>query len=149
MKELILFAVILLLPLSSCVAQDEPFAIGPLEHWQSPSPTPAPTPTPIDCDHTSNSADRFKAIALLPPLKIRNFDLRNIEYTFEDKAGLHVGSVTADEQTVMPANIWKEYKSKFWWVLYCEKDGHAYTIVEVTPEQMQEYKAPKRVPKKL
>jgi hypothetical protein len=112
-------------------------------------PEALPDPPEPDCDHTSNSAERFEAVRLLPPLKIRNFDLRNIEYTFEDKAGLHVGTVTANKDTVLPANIWKEYKSKHWWVLYCSKDGHAYTIVEVTSEQMQEYKAPKRVPKKL
>jgi hypothetical protein len=123
----------------------------PIELGSTPEPTPEPVPEPPepDCDHESNSAERFEAVRLLPPLKIRNFDLRNIEYTFEDKAGLHVGTITANKNTVLPPNIWKEYKSKFWWVLYCSKDGHAYTIVEVTPEQMKEYQTPKRVPKKL
>lgn len=125
--------------------QDDPFATFDYPTpeptpYQYPTPTPEPTPA---CDHTSSSADRFEVMRLLPPLRIRNFDLHNIEYTFEDRAGLHVGSLNADESTVMPANIWRQYKEKYWWILYCSKDGHIYTIVELTPDQIRAYKTKK------
>lgn len=153
-------AVILLLLFATVVVarvQDEVYWPTPEPtpyEWPTPYPTPMPTPV---CDHTSNSATRFEQIRLLPPLKIKNFDLHNIEYLFADKIGLHVGSLTADGETAMPPNIWKEYKSKQYWILYCAAFvrgpdgqmmtcGHIYTIVEVAPEQMKKEKAPRIKP---
>lgn len=135
----------LLLAFAGVVAQDEfdayPTPAPTPYEWPTPDPTPRPTP---DCDHTSDSAERFEAVRLLPPAKIRNFDLANIEYLHEDKHGIHVGKLTADAETVMPADIWKAYKEKYWWLLYCLKCGHIYTIVEVAPGQMRSTKATAR-----
>jgi hypothetical protein len=71
-----------------------------------------------DCDHTSNAASRFEEVRLLPPVRIRYFDPARIEYTHEDKHGIHVGSLTADGETIMPEKIWQEYKKKYYWILY-------------------------------
>lgn len=89
-----------------------------------------------DCDHKSNSAERFSHVRLLPPVRIRNFDLANIEYTHEDVKGIHIGSLTADDDTEMPGNIWKEFKSRIYWILFCSRCKHIYTMVEVLPQQI-------------
>lgn len=94
-----------------------------------------------DCDHTSNSAGRFSHVRLLPPVRIRNTDLANLEYTHEDKHGIHIGKLTTSADTVMPEDLWKVYRSRWYWILYCSKCSHVYTIVEVLPEQLRQYKA--------
>lgn len=42
-----------------------------------------------------------------------------------------------NSETVMPKDIWKIYKDKLWWLLYCLKCGHVYTIAELTPAQLK------------
>ncbi len=146
MKRSLIFAFLILVVASGFFAQDSDLVLttattsDDLMLWPTPDPTPEPTPI---CDHESNSAERFSHMRLLPPLKIKNFDPRRIEYLFEDKAGFHVGTLTADTATVMPKNIWKEYKAKYYWVLYCSLDGYVYTVTDVLPEQMQK---PRRKP---
>jgi hypothetical protein len=142
MKQVFLFLVLVLILAGSSCAQD---------HWEftpvgtaNVEPEPIPEPEEPECDHTSNEASRFEVVRLLPPVKIRNFDLRNIEYTHEDKFGIHVGSLSANAESVFPPDIWKEYKNKFYWVLYCSICKHIYTIAEVTKEQIKEPEKPKR-----
>jgi hypothetical protein len=138
-KRLAILAMITLTFAGFAAAQEaDPWE--PSFDYSTPTQEVTPEPTP-ECDHTSNSAERFEHVRLLPPLKIKNFDPRRIEYLFEDKVGIHVGSLTADTATVMPKDIWKEYKSRWYWILYCDRDGYAYTIVEVAPGQMQTAKA--------
>lgn len=136
-----LAAVIVVLFLATIAAarfqEDVPWTPDPdPTPYEWPTPVPTPEPTPV-CDHTSNSSERFDQIRLLPPLKIKNFDPHSIEYLFEDRIGIHVGRLTADDTSVMPANVWKEYKDRWYWVLYCVNDGHIYTMVEVSPGQLK------------
>lgn len=141
MKTLLVIA-LLVLGVAAQEAPPEPAITPDPEPYSWPTPEPTPEPTPI-CDHESNSAARFESVRLLPPLKIKNFDARSIEYLFEDRTGLHVGRLSLDEKTVMPANIWKEYKNKYYWVLWCTC-GYVYSIVEVDPRQMSQER-PKRI----
>ncbi len=146
MKSLFVTTLFLLLSVFVCGQDDWPEGVPTPEptpyYWPTPLPTPEPTPV---CDHTSNSATRFENVRLLPPVKIKNFDPRRIEYLFEDRVGLHVGTLVADEATVMPKDIWREYKSRYYWILYCVLDGYVYTIVEVAPGQMMKEKVSTKV----
>lgn len=90
-----------------------------------------------DCDHTSNSSERFAQIRLLPPVRIRNYDPRNLEITHEDKSGVHAVTLNFDGTTVLSGDVGKTYAKKFWWILYCIKCHHVYTIVDVLPSQFK------------
>jgi hypothetical protein len=139
---------LVLLILQLCVAN---FAFQEEYNYPTPEPTPwiAPTPEPtpeptIECDHVSDRATRFEQVRLLPPAKIKSFDPRSIEYLHEDKFGIYVGRLNMDEETVMPKDLWKEYKQKHYWILYCLRCSHVYTIVSVSGEQIRAAHEPKK-----
>lgn len=87
------------------------------------------------CDHITTAKERFDATRLLPPIKIRNYDGRVIEYTYEDRLGVYVGSFAVEADTVLPADFGKKYRIGLWWVIYCIKDNHLYAVHELGPAQ--------------
>jgi hypothetical protein len=93
-----------------------------------------------DCDHLSSSAARFREMRILPPSKITSFTGKEVDYVHEDKFGNYVGKLTINAETVMPKDLWKTYKGRWWWLLYCLKCGHAYNIVELSPAQLKNFK---------
>lgn len=122
---------ILFLVFASVVAAQEEYP------WPTPEPTPVPRP---ECDHESNSVRRFQLVRMLPPFQITELKLpESIRYRFRDDVEnvWHVGSLTVDEKSAMPANVWREYRERWYWVIYCERDGHVYTLTEVAPGQMK------------
>ncbi len=83
------------------------------------------------CDHTTTAKERFEAIRILPPVKIIYFDGRQLEYSHEDSRGIHLGSFKVDPDSSLPSEFGKKYRSEFWWILYCSKDGHLYAVQPV------------------
>jgi hypothetical protein len=82
-----------------------------------------------DCDHTSNSFRRFDNTRLLPMVKITVVDFTHIKFDHQEASGI----LTLDKETVGPAKFTKG----FYWILYCLKCKHVYTIVDVQPEQIK------------
>lgn len=92
------------------------------------------------CDHSSSAKERFDHIRILPPVKILSYDGLTVEYSHEDRLGLHLGSVKISTDTKLPADFGKRYKGGPWWILYCLKDNHAYSVHELAAEQKKSLK---------
>lgn len=94
-----------------------------------------------DCDHTSDSFERFENMRLLPPVKILDANpvTRVIKYKVETKMEVRYGEFVLDADTKFEGHIWSDYKG-LWWVLYCRRDNHVYTLVKVNPEQIKDAK---------
>lgn len=86
------------------------------------------------CDHRSNSIERFKDIRLLPALQIYNYDPTNLEVVYGDKNGLEYKKLTIRLDSSVPKSV---EKKKFYWILYSECDMSVEAIVPVLPGQMK------------
>jgi hypothetical protein len=89
------------------------------------------------CDHTSNSAKRFDAIRLLPPVKIRAFNGLTIETTFEDSKSITAVSFDISKETVRPGDFGKTFNQGYWWVMYSICDSHVYVVTPVLDKQFK------------
>lgn len=94
------------------------------------------------CDHLTVSKERFEAIRLLPPVTVIYFDGRRIEYSYEDSRGIYLGSFLVDAKTELAAEFGKRYKSEPWWMLFCAKDRHLYSVHPLGPIQKKAIKSP-------
>lgn len=54
-----------------------------------------------ECDHVSDSKERFDNVRLLPPIKVRHWNGKQIEFTYEDKKGIYVGSAEVDASSAV------------------------------------------------
>jgi hypothetical protein len=85
------------------------------------------------CDHRSDSFERFENIRLLPPAKITYFDGKIVEYVVQNVRETKAGKfeITAD---TTKENI---KKGDLVWFVYCVKDNHLYVVSHVRPEQIK------------
>lgn len=92
------------------------------------------------CDHTSNSAERFENMRILPPVQIISFERKTVVYTFSDKYTVYTGAFDVTDDTELDPAFAAEYKKGFWWILYCVKDRHLYVVRRMDPKRMQHKK---------
>lgn len=118
----------------SVTAQD------PIYEWPQQYYPPAeaiPDEPEPECDHMSTTHERFAQMRLLPPAKITSFTGKEVDYVYDDRFGNYVGKLTVNAETVYAKDLWKNYKGKWYWLLYCLKCGHLYNIVELSPTQLK------------
>lgn len=92
------------------------------------------------CDHTSNSKKRFEAMRLLPPITVRAFNGSLIEYTYEDRLGIYVGSFELQRETEIPKDFGATYKKNRYWALFSSCDNYLYILTPLTQEQLKALK---------
>lgn len=92
------------------------------------------------CDHVSDSAERFALVRLYPPAQVTYYDGQKIEFVFSDRRGVYIHIMNVDETTVLAADFAKRWRQGFWWIIYCEKDKHIYSITRLSRSQIQKLK---------
>lgn len=92
------------------------------------------------CDHTSNRKERFDAMRLLPPSRIKNFDPSHVEIISQNSVSVFADTLNMDAETVVDKDVTKNWKDIDVWILYCSIDKHIYTIVRVLPNQIRKSK---------
>lgn len=85
------------------------------------------------CDHTTNSKTRFDNVRITPPVKIRAWNGKLLEVTYEDRLGVYAESFEADRESIID---FTKYEGKWMWIMYCEKDRHLYLVTPVLPKQL-------------
>lgn len=92
------------------------------------------------CDHVSDSAERFALVRIYPPVQVTYYDGQKIEFVFADKRGVYVHIMNVEETTVLASDFPKRWRQGLWWVIYCDRDKHIYSISRLSPGQVQKLK---------
>jgi hypothetical protein len=87
------------------------------------------------CDHVTDSRERFDAMRILPPARIKNFDPKNVEVVITGSKGISVETLNMDADTVIDVDVQKDWMTADVWIVYCSIDKHIYVISKLLPKQ--------------
>jgi hypothetical protein len=92
-----------------------------------------PKPTPTPCDHDSNSKTRFENVRLTPPVRVLDWNGKELSVVYRDAHEVEYWTFIADSSSVI--HLDGDYKTQTVWILFCLKEHHIYTVVPLTEKQ--------------
>lgn len=97
-------------------------------------------PPKKECDHTSDSFERFAMIRFLPPATITSYNAAEakIYYKVDTAKEIRLGSFDIEKDTVFDQNLADGKTYVF--LIYCARDLHLYGVSKVNKDQIK--KAP-------
>lgn len=89
------------------------------------------------CDHITTSNERFELMRISPPSKVTYYDGQKIEFVHSDSKGVYLHTFEIDEDSIIRADFKKNWKTGYWWIIYCARENHIYAISRVDPKQLK------------
>lgn len=95
------------------------------------------TQKPDECDHRTNSKERFDNIRITQPAKVTYYDGRTIAFVTSDSKSVYLYTWDVPGKDVnLSADFKRNWKKGEWFIIYCVKENHIYAAGRVDPRQV-------------